>query len=413
MRGLGSVRGHVGATILMAAALLAASAAAAQGSCTTAGAATDQAQAAGIAQLTQSIGATVGDLNGDGLPDLLLNRAFADSAREYLNQGGAFAEANAGSFVQNDRHGCAIADVNGDAMPDVYCTVGASHGVDTKSNELWIQQTDGSFQNQAAAYGVDDPYGRSRGAVFFDANGDGWPDLFVSNFYPRPDLLPTPNRFYLNDHGQGFSPAPEYGLNQQVGGLALAPGCQEVGDIDGDGHPDLLVCGKRGIHVYHNDAGESFSDVTAQLGLRGVWVGASIVDFNQDGRLDLLLVKRDMLQLRLQQPDGRFNVVSLEHALTGGRSIATGDVNGDGLPDLYVLQGAQGPGGDPNPPDLMYLNVDGTDLSPVPVPETAEGNGASVSAIDYNGDGTTDFVVSNGARRLEGPVQLISFPPAG
>lgn len=85
----------------------------------------------------------------------------------------------------------------------------------------------GTFVNEAAQYHVADPDGRSRGAVFFDANKDGWPDLFVSNYYPRPDDLPTPNRLYLNDHGTRFVSAPGYGLNQTVGGLALAPGCQQ------------------------------------------------------------------------------------------------------------------------------------------------------------------------------------------
>jgi FG-GAP-like repeat len=410
---LGTERRRAGLVAALATALLLATAAVAQGSCTIGGPATDQAEAAGIAQTTQSIGTTVGDLNGDGLPDFLLNRAFSDTAREYLNQGGSFAEANAGTFVQNDKHGCAIADVNGDGLPDIYCTVGASHGVDVKANELWVQQPDGSFQDEAAAYGVDDPVGRSRGAIFFDANNDGWPDLFVANYYPRPDGLPTPNRFYLNQGGEGFRSAPEFGLNQQVGGLALSPGCQVAGDYDGDGYQDLLVCGKVGVHLYHNDAGAGFTDVTDLMGLNGTWVGAAMVDFNGDGKLDLLLIKHDQFELRLQGENGRFREVSLRHALDGGRALATGDVNGDGLPDLYVVQGAQGGGGEPNPPDIMYLNVAGTDVAPVPIPETDQGNGASVSAIDYNGDGTTDFLVTNGARKLDGPVQLISFPPPG
>jgi hypothetical protein len=59
----------------------------------------------------------------------------------------------------------------------------------------------------------------------------------------------------------------------------------------------------------------------------------------------------------------------------------------------------------------MYRNVGGTDLVPVKIPETSAGNGASVSEIDYNHDGIADFIVTNGARKLKGPVQLITFPP--
>ena len=136
-----------------------------------------------------------------------------------------------------------------------------------------------------------------------------------------------------------------------------------------------------------------------------------MVDLNRDGRLDLVMVNRRRLQVRLQQPDGDFGAVSIAKGLTAGRAVAVGDVNGDGYPDIYVLQGATGPHQVANPPDIMYLNDGGTALTRVPIPETSRGNGAAVSPIDYNNDGTTDFLVTNGARGLAGPVQLISFPP--
>jgi hypothetical protein len=385
--------------------------AAALGAATTPGPAVDAAKAAGIAQITQSIGSTIGDFNRDGRPDVLLNRAYEAPAGEYLNAGGSFRAVNLKTFVHDDRHGCAVADVNHDGLRDIYCAVGASHGVKIKSNELWMQQPNGTFVNEAAQYHVADPDGRSRGAVFFDANKDGWPDLFVSNYYPRPDGLPTPNRLYLNDHGTRFVSAPGYGLNQTVGGLALAPGCQQGGDYNGDGFPDLLVCGKAGIHLYRNNGGHSFTGVTAAVGLSGVWYGARMVDLNRDGRLDLVMVNRTRLRVRIQQPDGDFGVVSIAKPLVGGRAVAIGDVNGDRYPDIYVVQGATGAHEVANPPDIMYLNDGGTALTKVPIPETSRGNGAAVSPLDYNNDGTTDFLVTNGARGLEGPVQLISFPP--
>jgi hypothetical protein len=375
------------------------------------GAAVDVATSAGVYQVTQSIGATIGDVSGDGRPDLLLNRTFAATARLYVNGGGRFSEIDSGTFVRNDRHGCAIADVNGDRLADIYCAVGASHGTDVKSNELWIQQVGGTFVNQAKAYNVVDPYGRSRAVVFFDANNDGWPDLFVSNYYPRPDGVPSLNRFYINQAGTSFQDSPDYGLDLEVGGLAMAPGCAQAWDYDRDGYLDLLLCGKTGIHVYHNDGGHGFTDVTAGLGLAGVWYGAEFADLNNDGRADLAMIKKSVLQVRLQQPSGRFNVVSIRRTLTEGRALAIGDINADGFPDIYALQGATGPNQVPNPPDIFYQNLGGADLATVKIPETSAGNGAGVSMIDYNADGIADFLVTNGARNLTGPVQLISFPP--
>jgi hypothetical protein len=123
------------------------------------------------------------------------------------------------------------------------------------------------------------------------------------------------------------------------------------------------------------------------------------------------MIKKSALQIRLQQPDGRFNVVSIKRTLVEGRALAIGDINADGFPDIYALQGATGPNQTPNPPDIMYQNVGGANLVTVKIPETSAGNGAGVSMIDYNGDGIADFIVTNGARKLTGPVQLISFPP--
>ena len=231
-------------------------------------------------------------LNRDGrAQDVAGSPAYKAPAGEYLNTGGHFrrsiSDLRAGRppRLRGRRR-------EHDGRQDIYCAVGASHGVKIKSNELWMQQPNGGFVNEAAKYHVVDPYGRSRGAVFFDANKDGWPDLFVSNYYPRPDGLPTPNRFYLSDHGRGFVSAPGYGLNRTVGGLALAPGCQQSGDYNGDGFPDLLVCGKAGIHLYRNNGGKSFTDVTVAVGLSGVWYGARMVDLNRDGRLELVMVNR-------------------------------------------------------------------------------------------------------------------------
>jgi hypothetical protein len=81
-------------SVAAALALLASTPAAALGAATTHGPAVDVAKSAGIAQVTQSIGSTVGDFNRDGRTDVLLNRAYKAPAGEYLNTGGRFRAVN-------------------------------------------------------------------------------------------------------------------------------------------------------------------------------------------------------------------------------------------------------------------------------------------------------------------------------
>jgi hypothetical protein len=140
-------------SVAAALALLVAAPAAALGTATTQGPARNVAKSAGLAQVTQSIGSTIGDFNRDGRPDVLLNRAYKAPAGEYLNTGGHFRAVNLSTFVRDDRHGCAVADVNHDGRQDIYCAVGASHGVKIKSNELWMQKPDTTSSIRTGAAG--------------------------------------------------------------------------------------------------------------------------------------------------------------------------------------------------------------------------------------------------------------------
>ena len=149
----------------------------------------DIAQAAGLYNGTPfaTYGAYPHDYNGDGLVDVLINpHNEPGGPRLFRNDGGGhFTHVLAGTFISrrpsgavtNDRHGCAWSDVSRDGLGDFYCTMGANRGTVTdKANELWIQQPGGGFTNQAASYGVTDPTGVGRGAVFLNANGDTLPD---------------------------------------------------------------------------------------------------------------------------------------------------------------------------------------------------------------------------------------------
>jgi hypothetical protein len=368
--------------------------------------AADKAAAAGISEITKTYGAVVADFDDDRLPDIFLGR-HASVPRLYVNDGdGHFTETNKGTFDQTDRHGCDAADVNGDGLEDIFCSTGA-HGTGAKRNELYLQRPDHTFADEAAQYGVFDPFSRGRSGAFIDANGDPHPDLFAANEADRGDGMPSPNRFFVNQGGGAYRYAPEYGLEREMNTTFQAS--PRVGDLDKDGWEDLVLATPSGLRVYHNDEGKGFTDVAASVGLRQNPEAVTLSDVNGDSWLDVIEVSSDELRVLLNR-SGTFSSV-FSTTLVYGFSVAAGDVNGDNRPDIYVMRGKSATSG--NAPDQVYLN-DGTGENFTrmsSIPSTSEGGAESVWPIDYDQNGLTDFLVLNGARG-EAPVQLIAFFPA-
>ena len=360
-----------------------------------------EAGAAGIYEDTRSWAANIADFNSDGYQDFLLVR-HSQIARLYRNDGdGTFTEVNSGAFVKNDRHDCAWADVDQDELLDAYCTLGDSHGDGEGPNELWIQQPDGTFVDRAGTYGVTDRFGRGSHTTFLDVNHDAYPDLFVGNDYPRTDGLLSPNRLFINQGGTSFTAAPGHGLDHEVGAF-----CVDAADYNNDGWEDLLICGRKSLTLYRNESGVSFTNVSAAMRVGRFWRSARLVDVSGDGLLDLVTIRPSAMQVRLRV-GGSFASPVVTQSLNAGRDVATGDFDADGAIDLYLLQGATSSVS--NHPDMLLLN-DGmaTSFTPAQIPQTSRGRGDAVEPIDYNSDGSEDFIVLNGEGSASGPIQLIT-----
>jgi hypothetical protein len=365
--------------------------------------AVDEGPAAGLPQHSNTIAAAVADF-GNGLPDIFYAGETGDGGL-YVNSGsGRFTVTDQQEFPPADRRSCTTGDVLGNGSTDIFCTVGAENGNQMKTDDLYIEGPGMTFTDQAAAYGVVDPFARG-GATTFVPTPNGPPDLFVGANSVRSDGLPSPNRFYVNN-GHGFEDAPQYGIDQSVGA-----GCATTSDYTGDGLTDLLICSQTGPRLYEN-TGSGFTDVTQSAGLpSGVAADAIFADLNGDGRPDIVLVTLTQLLVYLQNPDHTFSL-SYSCPLKGGVGVAAGDVNGDGALDLYVVQGSAGKIS--NEPDLMLINNGlGTDFTSIPIPETSMGVGSGAFPIDFENNGLTDFLVLNGGLIARpGPSQLISFFPA-
>jgi hypothetical protein len=241
-------------------------------------------------------------------------------------------------------------------------------------------------------------------STVLDANNDGYPDLFSGTAALRSDGLPSPNRLYLNTGHGSMLDSPAMGLNLDIGARSA-----HTVDYNSDGWPDLLVSGDiGGLHLYKNDQGRGFTDVSSILGSSVGAVDAAMADVNHDSRPDLITLTSTTLAERLQRADGTFAPPHTVLTLRSGMALAVGDVNGDHNPDIYVVGGRTG---NTNAPDYLMLGDATGGFTSQAIPETTVGYGDRVYALDYNRDGLTDFLVLNGggdSANVPGPTQLLT-----
>lgn len=347
-----------------------------------------------------SAGLLVDDLNDDGFEDILFMRHEPTPELLFLGNGRTLTRTPVMSLA--DRHECDSADVNNDGRTDLYCSVGAWKGSGQGPNNLWIQQADGRYVDEAAKWGVVDPYGRGRDVAFLHANKDALPDLFVSNWGPRTDNHVSANRLLLNNKGQSYSPAPEYGVDGELPSL-----CALSADFDNDGDDDLIVCGTDRVHMYANQNGAGFLDVAAANGFTQVMQDARFADIDGDGDLDIAFATATRFEIhRLNK--GVDDGVVFSQNVQSGKSVAFGDINGDGKPDAYFVQRGCRSDSEQNLPDILAVN-EGASFTVLHPPEMPRGCGDAVSAFDLEGDGTDGFLVGNGRER-QGPLQYLVLP---
>ena len=240
----------------------------------------------------------------------------------------------------------AAGDVNGDGLDDVF--IGGGAGV---SGKLFMQRKDGSFVESTAGqpWETDKAY-EDWGALFFDANGDGLPDLYVASggyqLAPTSQLLQ--DRLYINK-GRGKFAKDDHALPPMLMSTATV----RAGDFNGDGRPDLFVGGRLSprnypaptrSYILRNDGGH-FTDVTEEVAPELIHPGGMItdavwIDFDGDGRLDLVTVG-EWMPIQFYHNDGnRLRNVTRSTSLPPLNgwwySLAAGDFDHDGRPDLVA-----------------------------------------------------------------------------
>ena len=207
------------------------------------------------------------------------------------------------------------------------------------------------------------------GVAFFDADGDGWPDILLIN---SKDWTPHGRKslpgLYHNNHDGTFTDITAgSGLDIEIYGMGVA-----IADYDNDGREDVYITAIDGDHLFHNEGHGKFRDVTAASGIHNASFGTSAAwfDYDRDGKVDLFVAnyvqwtEKGDLHCSL---DGAVRSYCTPGSYKGAKSRLFHNLGGGKFEDVTDRAGL----GDPSSKSL------------------------GVTILDYNGDGWPDIFVSN------------------
>ncbi|MDE3211784.1 MAG: VCBS repeat-containing protein [Bacteroidota bacterium] len=258
-------------------------------------------------------GVAIGDINNDGLPDIMLTSNMGQN-KLYLNKGNFhFEDITAKSGMKQDSMwstGVTFVDINGDGWLDIYVCNSGHMKSGNRRNKLYINNHDGTFTEEAHKYGLDISAYTTQ-VSFFDYDMDGDLDCFMINNSPMP--INTLNNANRRDLPDSLWPV----ANFLKGG---------------------------GDHLYRNDNGH-FHEVTQAAGIHGSLIsfglGVSIADVNNDGYPDIYVgndsYERDYLYIN--QKNGTFKdelVDQMQSISMSSMGTDVADLNNDGYPEIFT-----------------------------------------------------------------------------
>jgi hypothetical protein len=275
----------------------------------------------------------IGDVSGDANPDLVVANTNSGTVSVLLGGGGGAFAASTEFATGVGPASVALADLNADGKADVVVANSGSGAV-----AVLMGNGDGTFAPRADFATGTNPYS----VAVADFNGDGRPDLVTANHqtaYPYPGSVSV-----LLGNGDGtFGPKSD---------IATGPDfkCIAVGDFDRDGVLDVAIA----CDLDANGNGTGSSAVAVLFGVgdgrfrpgievpcAGIPGAVASGDINADGRLDLVAVasysdSRSVASVVLGNGDGTFGAVADFPTGNSPASVAIGDLNGDGKPDLVT-----------------------------------------------------------------------------
>jgi Bacterial Ig-like domain (group 3)/FG-GAP-like repeat len=318
----------------------------------------------------------VGDFNGDGFSDLVTANYFANSVSVFLGDGtGRFTQTAQSPITVGGGSGpfnVGIGDFTGNGIEDLVAT-------DFDISTLTVLQGDGTGGFTVFGSPLSAP---SPSAIAVaDFNRDGNLDIAVTSFTKNTVTV------YLGDGTRHFTQSATSPIPIGSGPYDIA-----VGDINGDGIPDLVTANRSGndISILLGDGSGGFSVSSVPVGIDPRSV--VIEDFNGDGIADIAVANNDSvsgvsnISILLGDGSGGFSSSTVGFGLTS-IYIASADFNGDGIPDLATANGTSD--------SASVLLGDGHGGFTVAATMSSPGDPSHVSVGEFHGNGIVDLAVSN------------------
>ena len=348
-------------------------------------------------------GVALGDIDGDGLPDIYLsgnqvgNKLFRNLGEmkfeDITEQAGVKGESSWNT-------GSVMGDVNGDGLLDIYvCAVVGINGF-TGHNELFINNGDGTFSEQAGAYGLDfDTF--SSNAAFLDYDLDGDLDIYLlnhavhtQNSYGKASLryqrdYDTGDKLLRNDGDTFTDVSEEAGIFGGINGYGLGIA---ISDFNLDGYPDLYIGNDfhEDDYFYVNNGDGTFTEnLRSYFGHTSRFsMGSDAADVNNDGRPDLIsldMLPQDEVPLKSSEGDDNIQTQRMRIGAYGYYYQFTRNMLYVNQPDDHFMETA------------LMSGVAATDWS------------WSALFADFDQDGFQDLFVSNGIPKRPNDLDFVKF----